>query len=378
MSDVSGPDLVQRAVAAIEAGDPTAAERLFREAIEHQSRALQARRGLAKLLAEQLRLEEAEAVIEGAVPLERVPASAHYHIGLCRLMRGDYARGWAGWEQRLEVPDFKHVDLKRPRWRGGEQPAPRLLVISEQGYGDTLQFSRFLPRVAATCGAPVTFLCPTPLLGLYRNWAASAGFAAADSVQPQSFGAYCSIGSLPAILDVRLEDLPGELPALDLDPAKVARFRAERPDARRVIGLCWAGRPTHPQDASRSIAPERLLPLAQTPGVAFVGLQRPPCPPPPAGLLARDWGPEIRDFSDLAAMLSVLDAVVTVDTAIVHLAGTLKRPVELMLAYFPDWRWLLERADSPWYPTVRVHRQKQAGDWTPVVEGLKKRMEDEG
>ena len=352
--------------------DPAAEDRL-RAAIKQSPRDVRPRRELAALLLNQLRLDEAEGVFEASVAVEPVPALARYHVGLCRLVRGDYEAGWAGWEERLLVPDFGHIDPKRPRWSGGKAPR-NLLVVAEQGYGDTLQFSRFLPRLAESSGAAVTFLCPTPLLGPYRGWGNQVGIAALDRAQPQSFEAYCAIGSLPSILGIRLENLPGPLPALDVDPEKVARFRAARPDSRVVAGLCWAGRPTHPQDSTRSIAAETLLPLAKVPGVALVGLQRPPPRPAPAGLLSADWGPEMQDFSDLAAMLAALDVVVTVDTAIAHLAGTLGRPVLLMVAYFPDWRWLLGREDSPWYPTVRVHRQPRPGDWGPVVEEIARKL----
>jgi hypothetical protein len=373
-------ETLRRAFAALAGGEHAAAEALFRAAIGEAPQEVRAYRGLGKLLVEQLRLEEAESVFESAVPLEPVPAIARYHVGLCRLLRGDYERGWAGWEQRLHVPDFKHAALKRPRWSGGKPPG-RLLVISEQGYGDTIQFSRFLPQVIGQ-GTSLTFLCPTPLLGPYREWGKRIGAAISDRVQPGEFDAYCSIGSLTANLGIRLGDLPGPLPALEVDPEKVARYRAARPPGRCVAGVCWAGRPTHPQDRSRSMAPEHLIPLALLPGVALVGLQRPPSAPPPDGLLALDWGPEMRDFSDLAAMLMALDVVVTIDTAIAHLAGTLGRPVLLMVAHFPDWRWLLGREDSPWYPSVRVHRQRRPGEWKPVVDdvaqALRQRLDPSG
>lgn len=373
------PDLLKAAFAALNAGDTVAAENLFREAIARAPQEVRALRGLAKLLVEARRLEEAEVVLEAAIPLEPVPAIALYHLGLCRLLRGDYERGWPGWEQRLQVPAFNHRDLKRPRWSAGKPPA-RLLVISEQGYGDTIQFSRFFPRLIDEQGVAPTFLCPTPLLGPYRGWGQRIGVAVTDRVQPQAFDAYCSIGSLPSILEIRLKDLPGELPALEVDPEKTARYRAARPAARCVAGVCWAGRSTHPQDKTRSIAPESLLPLARVPGVALIGLQRPPSGPAPGGLLAADWGPEMRDFSDLAAMLMALDVVVTVDTAIAHLAATLGRPVLLMVAYFSDWRWLLEREDSPWYPTVRILRQPAPDAWRPVVEAAARVLQrkDEG
>jgi tetratricopeptide repeat protein len=365
-TDISG--LLRTALAALEAGDSVRAESVFRSIVELEPLQAPARQGLGKALVDQLRLEEAEAVFHAAAEVDPVPALARYHVGLCRLLRGDYANGWDGWEQRLDVPAFRHLQVNLPRWTVNRRPVGRLLVVADQGYGDIIQFSRFLPRLTAQPRVSVTFLCPTPLLSLYRSWAGYSGLTMSDSVRVTDHDSFVAVGSLAAILRVGAGDLPGELPAFGVDPGNVERWRAARPRAQCVAGLCWAGRPTHPQDRSRSISPEHLLALRDIPGLALVGLQRPPCTRvPPPGLLDADWGAEIRDFSDLAAMLLALDVVVTVDTATAHLAGTLGRPTHVMLPYAPDWRWLLGRNDSPWYPSVRLFRQPRPGDWTSAI-----------
>jgi Tetratricopeptide repeat len=363
---------LRQALAALDGGDSARAESLFRAVIAQAPHHPSAYHGLGKALLDELRLEEAEHAFVEAIALEEVPALAQYHLGLCRLLRGDYARGWMGWEKRLEVPSFGHGRYSIPRWTGGKPSGRRLLVVAEQGYGDTIQFSRFLPRLVAEHGMEVTYLCPNPLLAVYRPLSGDRRLAVTDRVpRIEDHDSFVSVGSLAHLLGVHLSDLPGRLPPLVVDPEKVARWREARPRAQRVAGVCWAGRPTHPQDRSRSLPADCLLPLDSVQGLALVGLQRPPCdrPAPPA-LLDADWGAHIHDFSDLAAMVLALDVVVTVDTAIAHLAGSLGRPTLVMLPYSPDWRWLLGRADSPWYPAARLFRQPRPGDWESVVKAV--------
>jgi len=362
---------LRSAVGVLQSGDAAEAERLFRAVIAHSPRHAPAYQGLGKALYDQLRIDEAESVFAQAIALDDVPALAHYHQGMCRLLLGDYDRGWKGWEKRLDVPVFGHPRPGLPRWAGSAMPGSRLLVLAEQGYGDTIQFSRFLPRSVEAHGGSVTFLCPKPLLTLYPAELGQGRITIVDSVRAERFDAFVSIGSLASIQSVRVVDLPVALPALNVDPRKVVRWRQERPAARIAVGLCWAGRPTHPQDRARSVPPEALLALRKQDEIALVGLQRPPSGrAPPAALLDADWGGYISDFSDLAAMIVALDAVVTVDTAIAHLAGSLGRPTHVLLPYAPDWRWMLGRNDSPWYPAVRLFRQPRPGDWRSVTAAI--------
>lgn len=365
------------ALAALASGDSTQAESQFRAILAHTPHHPVALQGLGKALLDQLRLEEAEYVFGEAIAVEEIPARAQYHLGLCRLLRGDYEKGWQGWEKRLEVPEVSHVQLDLPRWSGGAPPGTRLLVASEQGYGDTIQFSRFVPRVVEEYRASVVFLCPAPLVPLYESWNRLPQLTVRASVREEEFDSFVSICSLASIMNVQLADLPGALPALSVAPEKTAHWRSARPDGRRAVGLCWEGRPTHPQNKARSLSPDYLLPLKKLPDVALIGLQRPPCARvAPEGLLDADWGPDIRDFSDLAAMLLALDAVIAVDTVVAHLAGALGRPTFLNLPYLPDWRWLLRRQDSPWYPSVRLSRQPGPGDWAPVIEDTAKALHE--
>lgn len=329
---------------------------------------------LGKSLFDQLRIEEAVAAFEQARPLETIPALADYHVGLCRLLQGCYREAWPLFEGRLEVPRFARPVVDVPTWTP-DCGATRILVTAEQGFGDMIQFSRLLPRFQQHTRAEVCFWCPQPLLPLYAAWngpaGAGGGLSALSKVSADRFQAALPIMSLAAVLDLEVEDLPGPMPALCVSPDRIAHWRARRPAARKVYGLCWAGRSSHPQDAQRSMPPAALLRLQELQGHAWVGLQRPPNgSPAPGGLLDHDWGAGITDFGELAAMLMSLDGLVTVDTAHAHLAGTLGVPTLLLLPYAPDWRWLLDRADSPWYPSLRLIRQRVPGDWSGVVDQL--------
>ncbi len=367
--------LLDEGLAFLERQDAVAAERAFKAALSLEENRAAVLQGLGKALYDQLRFAEAEAVFREAEAIESVPALGRYHVGLCRLVQGDFAAGWPLWEARLNIPVFRHPELPLPRWRGARLAGRSLLVLAEQGYGDMIQFLRFLPRVVAESGAAVTFGCRAPLLRLLSAFAAAHGFqVVSGQINANDYDCYASICSLAGLFRVGAANLPGENPYLGCDPDALDRWRARLPKGRLRVGLCWAGRPEHPQDAARSIPPRLFAPVAEVPGIALVGLQRPeteageqPFANSAPGFLAADWGAEIGDFADTAAMISALDMVITVDTALAHLAGALGRPAWVLLPFAPDWRWLLDRDDSPWYPSLRLFRQERPGDWAGVL-----------
>ena len=187
-----------------------------------------------------------------------------------------------------------------------------------------------------------------------------------------AFDVHCPLMSLPRLFATTLESLPQNVPYLHADPRDVEKWRnrlAEHASSLKV-GLVWAGNPTHQSDRTRSLALSRLAPLAQTPGVRFFSLQKGPASEakePPVGMDLIDMMGEVNDFADTAALIANLDLVISVDTSVVHLAGALGKPVWTLLAFAADWRWLLEREDSPWYPTMRFFRQPAIGDWDSVI-----------
>jgi hypothetical protein len=274
----------------------------------------------------------------------------------------------------------------RPQWDGRPLNGQSILIHTEQGFGDAIQFCRYLPFVSARGGR--VFLRSRPELVRLLRCLPNIEIVTNDAPIPQC-DTSCSLLSLPLIFKTRLDSIPATVPFLRVEPdlldawkrridACLGRVENQQTDHNlrngkdMKIGLAWAGSPTHTRDRKRSIALDRLAPLAQVPGVTFFSLQKNAGGSslilPPAGMTWIDITAELTDFADTAALISHLDLVISVDTSIVHLAGALGKPVWVLLPFFPDWRWLLDREDSPWYPTVRLFRQKTIGDWTEVIQ----------
>jgi tetratricopeptide (TPR) repeat protein len=324
------------------------------------------------------RLPEAIACYERALALRSGFDDARWNLALAQLLAGDYARGWdayrARWQTRALRP--RRRDFSQPAWDGADPAGRTLLVHAEQGMGDVIQFCRYLPRLKAR-GARTVLL-------IDREWAALAPLLAGldgvdqlalDLAEVTRFDLHCPLLDLPLRFGTRLETVPAEVPYLAADPARRARWRARLGDRSGLrVGLVWAGNPSFARDRLRSPGLAPLLKLLELPGLSWFGLQ--------VGAGRRDLddhavpddftdlGGELRDFADTAAVMAELDLVVTSCTAAAHLGGALGRPTWVMLPAAPDWRWLLERADSPWYPTVRLFRQAASGDWRTVVAQL--------
>jgi tetratricopeptide (TPR) repeat protein len=313
-----------------------------------------------------------------AAALDPGYALARWNRGLARLTLGDLPAGFADAEARWAAPELRMGArlLPRPAWRGEAPLAGRTLLLhAEQGFGDTLQFARYAPLLAMQ--GEVVLEVPAPLLRLLRRLDPAVRVVETGAALPD-FDLHCPLPSLPLACGSTLATIPAAVPYLSADPAEVAAWQAVLAALPgRRIGLVWAGgtRPDAPHldavDRRRSLALERLAPLATVPGASFVSLQVGPAAAqaaaPPDGLVLHDWTGALHDFAATAALVAALDLVVTVDTAVAHLAGALGRPVWIMNRYDACWRWLLQREDSPWYPTARLFRQATPGDWNGVV-----------
>lgn len=362
-------NLLAAGVAALARGDAAGAENCFRTVLAAMPASTDALNGLGKALHDQARLDEAETVFGQATSHATNAARARYHLGLLRLLRGDHARGWDGWEERLAVLGLPR--LPTPPWDGAPMPVRRLLVLGEQGFGDVIQFARFLPAAAQRSAARLTFGCAPPLLPLLAPFCAAHGIdVVTGRVDPGGFDAHAWLCSLPRLLGATTGDGGAYLWS---DPALLALWRRRQPRRALCVGLSWEGRANHPQDRQRSIPPEALLPLAQQHGIVLVGLQRPPVGrPAPQGLLDMDWGPDVADFGVAASMLAALDLLVTVDTALAHLADALGLPALVLLSRVQDWRWGLSGEGSAWYASLHLLRQQQPGDWFgPIAAAAK-------
>ena len=321
------------------------------------------------------RLEEAGAAFDRAASLGcREAVSGR---GCLDLMLGDFERGWEGYEARWV--DGKSIadalGARYPLWKGPSAPPQRVLVINDHGLGDTIQFSRYLPLMAAA-GAEPHFLCPPILHRLIGPLTQGRIF---DREPPNAgFDAQIALSSLPRAFGTRLESVPAPIPYLRAEPKRVARWSAHIGAEGLRIGCVWQGNANPEADISRSFALRELAPLASTPGVRLVALQRgfgeeQLWDHPPDFAVERlppDYDVGGPAFLDAAAAMMTLDLVVTCDTSIAHLAGALGRPVWVALKRDAEWRWLRGREDSPWYPTMRLFRQTKAGDWGSVFAAM--------
>ena len=299
---------------------------------------------------------------EKALALDPQHADARYNLSLHQLLHGDYKNGFKNYSSRWRTdnPIFtKRLPFPLPLWDGkplGNQP---LLVLSEQGQGDVIQFARLLPLLAQQ-GIRVVLQCPTSLRRLLEPMAAVERVVPKDSV-PTDCVACCPLMDLPNVLKLKLDNLP---PA-DYLPAPLP---SELPGECLRVGLAWAGNPEHSLDHERTLhEPTVLKPLLDTSGVQFYSLQ---IDRPPFDRQVADLRDQLKDFDDTASVVAALDLVISVDTAVAHLAGTLGVPTWVLLPSQPDWRWLLDRMDSPWYPGLKLFRQQQAGNWTEVLGRL--------
>ena len=300
-------------------------------------------------------------------------AEARYVESHLSLLFGDLPLGWDQFEARLELPGRPHPqrDFPQPRWQGAPFPGQTLLVTWEQGFGDTLMFVRYLTRVKAL-GGRVLLSAQGPLADLAATCPGVDGVVPFGDPLPP-FDLHVPLLSLPALFRTTLATIPAAIPYLDVPdrvPNRAALAALLAPSQGRTrVGLVWAGNPTHPRDRKRSLPPEALAPLAALPGVAWHSFQlEPGTAPPLPGLVA--LGPLLSTFSDTAYALSGMDLVITVDTALAHLAGALGIPTLLLVTFLPDWRWLLGREDSPWYPSLRLCRQPNPGDWDGLLRRL--------
>jgi len=322
-----------------------------------------------------------------ALALQPDHPAAHFGRSGCLLQQGDLARGWAEYEWRWRMPrqTERTGRLAQAPWLGAEPLAGKTILLhAEQGFGDTLQFCRYAAPVAERA-AHVLLVVPRPLARLLTTLDGPATVISAGDPLPP-FDLHCPLLSLPLALGTTLDTIPP--PAhLTPPPDRTARWRqrlAPLPTPR--IGLCWAGAPRRDDPAARAIDRRRSItlahyaPLARVSGATFIALQKgeaaAQAAAPPADLPVHDWTAELHDFADTAALIEALDLVITVDTAVAHLAATLGKPTWILNRFDACWRWLLDRTDSPWYPTVRLFRQPAPGDWQTVINAVAAAVRD--
>lgn len=329
------------------------------------------------------RYDEAVASYDRAIDIRPDFAEARVNQAISLLLIADFARGWQGYEWRTRVKSPGNVwrSFERPQWFGHEDLAGKTILLpAEQGFGDTIQFGRYVPLVAAR-GARVLLEVLPPLAELMASVAGAAQIMRKGDPLPD-FDLQCPLLSLPLAFGTRLETLPTEAPYLHVKAEDAAQWDARLgAKTRPRIGLAWSGEPTHPNDRNRSIPLAALQPLLEF-DATFVSLQKDIRASDVAVLQARGdllhFGDSLTNFYDTAALVSNLDLVISIDSSVAHLAGALAKPVWILLPYNSDWRWLLNREDSPWYPTARLFRQHDlhAPNWDNVLARVQAALRD--
>ncbi len=352
----------------------------FDEALTSYGRALALRPNYAEALVNRgatlqnlRRFDEALADYQRAYAVRPDFADAHYNEALCRLLIGDLRRGWEEHEWRWDTDQHKSFrrNFAQPLWTGSDDIAGKTILLhAEQGFGDTIQFCRYA-TLAAARGARIVLEVQAPLAALMRALPGVAQVIPRGEALPH-FDLHCPLLSLPRVFATELGSVPGATPFLHASAELTAHWRERLPRCDRPrIGLAWSGRPTHKNDHNRSVALATFLDIIADANADFVSLQREVRAADTATLSRRGdiihFGEDLRDFSDTAALIANLDLVVAVDTSVAHLAGALAKPVWVLLPFIPDWRWLLDRDGSPWYPTARLFRKDERRRWDGVI-----------
>jgi Flp pilus assembly protein TadD len=361
-------------LAILQRGDAAGARQCFRAALQSRPAFADAQLNLGFLLEEDGDNAGAIACYRSAIALEPELVEAHVNLGMQLLLAGRLPEGWREYEWRLRYPEYSGADLAAaaPRWDGAALDGRTILLDAEQGFGDAIQFLRYAPLVAER-GARVLVRCAPEFAVLAASAPGVAAIATRGSPLPP-FDVYCPLPSLPLVFGTSLDSIPAHVPYLRADPALAERWKRRLAGgaAGCRVGLVWASQSKHRTAPDKSLALAALAPLAAVPDLRFYSLQKREAARqaerPPAGMQIEDLGEELRDFADTAAVIANLDLVVSVDTAVAHLAGALGRPAWTLLKFAPDWRWLLARDDSPWYPTMRLFRQQKPADWNPTIE----------
>lgn len=348
------------------------AEALARAPLASGSGPIPAWRILSRILWHQGRIAETRIIREMLVDAVPGDLACRFELAETLLLLGEFDRGWREYHYRYSLPHTARIERKvqRPRWDGRRISGKTLLIHDEQGFGDTFQFLRMLPWARERSGARIILEINPETLSLAQRAEGFDEIVARGSLPP-TFDCHCEMMSLPMVMGLKLEQLPGTIPYLSADRVRIDKWRKRFAGLPRpLVALVWAGRPNHHNDANRSMTLADFAPLAAVPAT-FLAVQKGPradeANSPPPGMAIQGLGPEIDDFEDTAAILSIADLLISIDSSPVHLAGALGRPAWVLLPFVPDWRWLLARSDTPWYPTLRLFRQSARGNWEGVL-----------
>lgn len=356
-----------------------------REAVRLDPGSAQFRNGLAQVQFDRGEYDQGYNSILEALARDPEHPESHLSLAHALLASGNFRAGWVEYEWRFRSKIFTDALPKpiRPYWNGMPLPGRRLVISTDQGFGDSFQFARYIPMAAARCGE-VTLLCRKPQITLMSRIPGVAR-CITDLKQAGEHAAFCWLASLPYVFGTELSTIPTPIPYLSADPIRRAHWRAEL--ARRIgsdgvrVGMVWAGNMDNTADWRRSLPLTALQELAGIQGVQLVSLQTPIPDSDRVTLTALglpDLSSDLTDFGETAAVIANLDLVISVDSAVAHLAGAMGVPTWTLIYEPADWRWMTQRTDTPWYPTMRLFRQPRAGQWQEpiarLVAGLRQYM----
>ena len=359
-------------------GRHTEAEASHRQALAIDEDYLEARYNLGLVLKDQGLFDEGIACLREALRRKADYVDAHWDLSLALLMMGNLKEGFDEYEWRWRLAESSPRTFDKPAWGGGALGGRTILLHAEQGMGDSIQFARYLPLVAER-GGRIILECQRPLTPLFETLDGVQQIIARDDPLPD-FDVHAPLLSLPRIFETELDTIPAPGAYLLAEPARTSQFDDLLDPERLNIGVAWAGKASHRNDRNRSAGLAPFIDLFGHAGAAFHSLQVGPragdiAASGSAGLI-RDHAPRLKDFADTAALVSKLDLVICVDTSVCHLAGALGKPCWVVLPYTPDWRWLMAREDSPWYPSLRLFRQTEFGDWPGVFARVAAALEE--
>jgi tetratricopeptide (TPR) repeat protein/glycosyltransferase involved in cell wall biosynthesis len=349
-------------------GNAKAAIPHYRQALKLKPDFVDAINNLGHALVDLGEFQEAFYCHSRALELQPDNVTAHLELGLTLLLFGDFQRGFAEYEWRWRTPQLQPRQFKQSVWDGSDLQGKTILLHVEQGFGDSIQFIRYAPIIRSR-GAKVMVACYPELMRLFATVAGIEYLSVSFEGLPE-FDVHAPLMSLPRIVGTTLETIPANVPYLG--PPAECKF-ALSSEAKLKVGIVWAGSPQRRKDNQRSCSLSDFLRFLDVPGIAFYSLQKNLSPSDRTLLnqrLVPDLSPHLSDFADTASAISQLDLVISVDTAVAHLAGALGKPVWVLLSFSPDWRWLLQREDNPWYPTARLFRQSQPESWQELFEDV--------
>jgi len=354
-------------------GEMERAAECYRQAIRRNANYVQAWNNLGLTLEADGRPAEAIPCYERAIALQPDFAQAHWNLSLVLLATGDFTRGWREYEWRLKTPELagEAQRFSQPAWEGDSLRGKTILLHPEQGFGDAIQFIRYVPLIIALGGKIMIEVQPA----LKRLFAQIPGIehVITQGESLPHFDVHYPLLSLPFRFGTTLDNLPAGAPYLSADARSNELWRQRMPNTHGAlkVGLVWAGSHGHKNDRNRSIRLDQFNILGNIPNLAFFSLQKGVSTNQPGQLAINlhinDLMGDVEDFADTAALIAQLDLVLCVDTAVAHLAGAMGKPTWVLLPFAPDWRWLQKRTDSPWYPSMRLFRQRKAGDWSEVL-----------